>query len=89
MPLRSMIYRLHKWQIDRHSHSSPCSARAQGARPRGVNGDYELEARWFRAGRRKSGRRAQLWSRNQKDFTRRFCSRHSNHARSNARAIGL
>jgi len=33
---------------------------------------YELKLDGFRAIGRKSGRSAQLWSRNQKDFTRRF-----------------
>src|ERR1700756_1467677 len=33
---------------------------------------YELKLDGFRAIGRKAGRSAQLWSRNQKDFTRRF-----------------
>jgi bifunctional non-homologous end joining protein LigD len=41
-------------------------------RPDGPEWRYELKLDGFRAIGRKSGRNAQLWSRNQKDFTRRF-----------------
>jgi bifunctional non-homologous end joining protein LigD len=40
--------------------------------PEGSNWRYELKLDGYRAIGRKSGRSAQLWSRNQKDFTRRF-----------------
>jgi bifunctional non-homologous end joining protein LigD len=40
--------------------------------PEGGEWRYELKLDGFRAIGRKSGRSAQLWSRNQKDFTRRF-----------------
>jgi bifunctional non-homologous end joining protein LigD len=40
--------------------------------PEGPDWRYELKLDGFRAIGRKSGRSAQLWSRNQKDFTRRF-----------------
>jgi ATP-dependent DNA ligase len=40
--------------------------------PEGREWRYELKLDGFRATGRKSGRSAQLWSRNQKDFTRRF-----------------
>ena len=40
--------------------------------PEGRQWRYELKLDGFRAIGRKSGRSAQLWSRNQKDFTRRF-----------------
>jgi bifunctional non-homologous end joining protein LigD len=40
--------------------------------PDGQEWRYELKLDGFRAIGRKSGRNAQLWSRNQKDFTRRF-----------------
>jgi bifunctional non-homologous end joining protein LigD len=40
--------------------------------PEGEDWRYELKLDGFRAIGRKSGRSAQLWSRNQKDFTRRF-----------------
>jgi ATP-dependent DNA ligase len=40
--------------------------------PEGDEWRYELKLDGFRAIGRKSGRSAQLWSRNQKDFTRRF-----------------
>jgi bifunctional non-homologous end joining protein LigD len=40
--------------------------------PEGREWRYELKVDGFRAIGRKSGRSAQLWSRNQKDFTRRF-----------------
>jgi bifunctional non-homologous end joining protein LigD len=40
--------------------------------PEGREWHYELKLDGFRAIGRKSGRSAQLWSRNQKDFTRRF-----------------
>jgi ATP-dependent DNA ligase len=40
--------------------------------PEGQEWRYELKLDGFRAIGRKSGRSAQLWSRNQKDFTRRF-----------------
>jgi bifunctional non-homologous end joining protein LigD len=40
--------------------------------PEGSEWRYELKLDGFRAIGRKSGRRAQLWSRNQQDFTRRF-----------------
>ena len=40
--------------------------------PEGLEWRYELKLDGFRAIARKSGRSAQLWSRNQKDFTRRF-----------------
>jgi DNA ligase D-like protein (predicted ligase) len=40
--------------------------------PEGRQWRYELKLDGFRAIGRKSGRGAQLWSRNQKDFTRRF-----------------
>jgi bifunctional non-homologous end joining protein LigD len=42
--------------------------------PEGPDWRYELKLDGFRAIGRKSGRSAQLWSRNQKDFTRRFPS---------------
>jgi bifunctional non-homologous end joining protein LigD len=42
--------------------------------PEGREWRYELKLDGFRAIGRKSGRSAQLWSRNQKDFTRRFAS---------------
>src|SRR5438309_1435556 len=42
--------------------------------PEGCEWRYELKLDGFRAIGRKSGRSAQLWSRNQKDFTRRFPS---------------
>jgi bifunctional non-homologous end joining protein LigD len=46
----------------------------QGAErlPEGREWHYELKLDGFRAIGRKSGRSGQLWSRNQKDFTRRF-----------------
>jgi bifunctional non-homologous end joining protein LigD len=40
--------------------------------PEGPDWRYELKLDGFRAIGRKSGRSAQLWSRNQKDFSRRF-----------------
>ena len=40
--------------------------------PEGREWCYELKLDGFRAICRKSGRSAQLWLRNQKDFTRRF-----------------
>jgi ATP-dependent DNA ligase len=40
--------------------------------PEGREWRYELKLDGFRAIGRKSGRSTQLWSRNQKDFTRRF-----------------
>jgi len=40
--------------------------------PEGHDWQYELKLDGFRAVGRKSGRSAQLWSRNQKDFSRRF-----------------
>jgi bifunctional non-homologous end joining protein LigD len=40
--------------------------------PEGREWRYELKLDGFQAIGRKSGRRAQLWSRNEKDFTRRF-----------------
>jgi excisionase family DNA binding protein len=40
--------------------------------PRGREWRYELKLDGFRAIGRKAGRTAQLWARNQKDFTRRF-----------------
>ena len=40
--------------------------------PEGREWRYELKLDGFRAIGRKSGRSGQLWSRNQKDFTRRF-----------------
>jgi ATP-dependent DNA ligase len=40
--------------------------------PQGRKWRYELKLEGFRAIGRKSGRSAQLWSRNQEDFTRRF-----------------
>jgi DNA ligase D-like protein (predicted ligase) len=40
--------------------------------PEGAEWRYELKLDGFRAIGRKSGRSLQLWSRNQKDFTRRF-----------------
>ena len=40
--------------------------------PEGPDWRYELKLDGFRAIGRKSGRGAQLWSRNQKDFRRRF-----------------
>jgi len=40
--------------------------------PEGSDWRFELKLDGFRAIGRKSGRSAQLWSRNQKDFTRRF-----------------
>jgi len=40
--------------------------------PEGSEWRYELKLDGFRAIGRKSGRSSQLWSRNQKDFTRRF-----------------
>jgi ATP-dependent DNA ligase len=40
--------------------------------PEGQDWRYELKLDGFRANGRKSGRSAELWSRNQKDFTRRF-----------------
>jgi ATP-dependent DNA ligase len=40
--------------------------------PEGQEWRYELKLDGFRAIGRKSGPSAQLWSRNQKDFTRRF-----------------
>jgi bifunctional non-homologous end joining protein LigD len=40
--------------------------------PEGREWRYELKLDGFRAIGRKSGRSAQLWSRNQKDFRRRF-----------------
>jgi ATP-dependent DNA ligase len=40
--------------------------------PEGREWRYELKLDGFRAISRKSGRSTQLWSRNQKDFTRRF-----------------
>jgi bifunctional non-homologous end joining protein LigD len=40
--------------------------------PEGGEWHYELKLDGFRAIGRKSGRSGQLWSRNQKDFTRRF-----------------
>lgn len=40
--------------------------------PEGREWHYELKLDGFRAIGRKSGRSAQLWSRNQKDFIRRF-----------------
>ena len=40
--------------------------------PEGREWSYELKLDGFRAIGRRSGRNAQLWSRNQKDFTRRF-----------------
>jgi ATP-dependent DNA ligase len=39
--------------------------------PKGREWRYELKLDGFHAVARKSGRTAQLWSRNQKDFTRR------------------
>jgi ATP-dependent DNA ligase len=42
--------------------------------PEGQEWRYELKLDGFRAIGRKSGRSAQLWSRNQKDFTRRFAA---------------
>jgi DNA ligase D-like protein (predicted ligase) len=42
--------------------------------PEGPDWRYELKLDGFRAIGRKAGRTAQLWSRNQKDFTRRFPS---------------
>ena len=42
--------------------------------PEGRNWQYELKLDGFRAIGRKSGRSTQLWSRNQKDFARRFPS---------------
>ena len=48
--------------------------RCRGAEwlPEGPEWRYELKLDGFRAIGRKSGRSAQLWSRNQKDFVRRF-----------------
>jgi bifunctional non-homologous end joining protein LigD len=40
--------------------------------PEGREWRYELKLDGYRAIGRKSGRSTQLWSRNQKDFTRRF-----------------
>src|SRR5215831_12340358 len=40
--------------------------------PEGRQWQYELKLDGFRAVGRKSGRSAQLWSRNHKDFSRRF-----------------
>ena len=40
--------------------------------PKGPEWQYELKLDGFRAIGRKSGRGAQLWSRNHKDFGRRF-----------------
>jgi ATP-dependent DNA ligase len=40
--------------------------------PEGREWRYELKLDGFRAIGRKAGRSAQLWSRNEKDFTRRF-----------------
>jgi ATP-dependent DNA ligase len=40
--------------------------------PEGRQWHYEVKLDGFRAIGRKSGRRSQLWSRNHKDFTRRF-----------------
>jgi bifunctional non-homologous end joining protein LigD len=40
--------------------------------PEGCEWRYELKLDGFRAIGRKSGRSAQLWSRKQKNFTRRF-----------------
>jgi bifunctional non-homologous end joining protein LigD len=40
--------------------------------PEGQEWHYELKLDGFRAIGRKSGRSAQLWSRNQKDSSRRF-----------------
>jgi bifunctional non-homologous end joining protein LigD len=40
--------------------------------PEGQDWRYELKLDGFHAIGRQSGRSAQLWSRNQKDFTRRF-----------------
>jgi bifunctional non-homologous end joining protein LigD len=40
--------------------------------PEGAQWRYELKLDGFRAIGRKSGRSSQLWSHNQKDFTRRF-----------------
>jgi bifunctional non-homologous end joining protein LigD len=54
------------------SHSNPCFARAPSACPRAGSGTYELKLEGFRAIGRKSERGGQLWSRNQKDFARRF-----------------
>ena len=48
----------------------PCPERL----PEGHEWYYELKFDGFRDVGRKSGRSAQLWSRNQKDFTRRFPS---------------
>ena len=56
------------------SHSNPCFARAPSACPRAGSGTYELKLEGFRAIGRKSERGGQLWSRNQKDFNRRFPS---------------
>jgi bifunctional non-homologous end joining protein LigD len=53
--------------------SSRCFVRASND-PEGVDWRYEIKLDGFRAIGRKSGRSAQLWSRNQKDFTRRFAA---------------
>ena len=42
--------------------------------PEGREWRYELKLDGYRAIGRRSGRSAQLWSRNQKDFTRRFAA---------------
>src|SRR5438105_12377807 len=50
----------------------PMLCESTEAPPEGREWRYELKLDGFRAIGRKSGRSAQLWSRNQKDFTRRF-----------------
>ena len=50
----------------------PMLCQAAERLPQGREWHYELKLDGFRAIGRKSGRSGQLWSRNQKDFTRRF-----------------
>jgi ATP-dependent DNA ligase len=61
------------WVVSRNSFSlEPMLCQSAERPPESREWRYELKLDGFRAIGRKSGRRAQLWSRNQKDFTRRF-----------------
>jgi DNA ligase D-like protein (predicted ligase) len=53
-------------------HFEPMLCESAERPPEGPDWHLELKLDGFRAIGRKSGRSAQLWSRNQKDFTRRF-----------------
>ena len=71
MPLYSMIHRF-TMLTPKPISFEPMLCESAERPPEGREWRYELKLDGFRAIGRKAGRSAQLWSRNKKDFVRRF-----------------